>query len=451
MTEPEANTGAETHPTCFISYSHDSEAHKQAVVDLAQALRRNGIDVMLDRFVEHSPPQWWPQWMFRQIRYSDFVIVVVTEIYARRFLMEEEQGVGLGATWEGAVINNHIYQGYGGTVKFIPVVFDPSDRPLIPFPLSETNSYTVRNPDDEQFRLLLHQLNNIPTIVPEPLGPAGAVPPKNSTDLEAALQLMASNKDAAAEELEQLCNSSEANTAATAAFYLGEIRYDERLLTKAIKAYQFALEFGPRTPIFEQAQQNLLAAVAEMQAQYAEGSARAAVYLFLSLIKSGDILEAWKGLDHNIRLALAQWWILGNEDHPNLVDRDKDELAAALSSVAPAHPLAEPFLRSQLVRFQDAYAEVDPTHWGAAEKRRFYKMDYEIVILMPTYGEETMWEPGMARPTATFVMRRGLGRWLVAGFNSEIPRPGWPPTSESIPTAGITFGSGEPPTATTEE
>lgn len=445
-----ANTHEAVHPTCFISYSHDSEAHKQAVVEFAQALRGHGIDVMIDRFVEHSPPVFWPQWMLRQIQDSDFVIAVVTETYARRFLMQEEPGTGLGATWEGAIINAQIYRGFGGPVKFIPVVFDPSDRPRVPFPLSETNSYLIVRPDDDQLTPLLHQLNNIPAVTPEPLGPAGALPPKVSSELDAALQTAATDPDAAAEKLEALCNSSDPKTAATAAFHLGEIRYNQQLFTKAIKAYQFAIEFGPRSPIFDKAQHGLLSAIAVVTAQHAEGSARAAVFRWLSLIKEGDILEFWKGLDRDVRLALAQWWILGNADHPNLIGVDRDELAARLSAVQPEHPLAGPFLAAQLNRFQQAYAGVDLQHWGTAEKRRTYKMDYEIVILMPTYGEELEWQPGMMHPTATFVMRRGLGKWLTAGFNNEITRPGWPPTTEPIPIEGITFGGGEPPTPAPE-
>ena len=88
-----------THPTCFISYSHDSEEHRQAVVDFAQALRQHGIDVTIDRFAEAAPPANWPNWMVRQIQTSDFVVVVVTETYARRYTMSEKPGVGRGVTW----------------------------------------------------------------------------------------------------------------------------------------------------------------------------------------------------------------------------------------------------------------------------------------------------------------------------------------------------------------
>ena len=37
-------------PTVFISYSHDSDEHKNWVLQLATRLRSNGVDVILDRW-----------------------------------------------------------------------------------------------------------------------------------------------------------------------------------------------------------------------------------------------------------------------------------------------------------------------------------------------------------------------------------------------------------------
>ena len=38
------------HPTVFISYSHDSPAHKQWVSELGAKLRQNGVDAVLDQW-----------------------------------------------------------------------------------------------------------------------------------------------------------------------------------------------------------------------------------------------------------------------------------------------------------------------------------------------------------------------------------------------------------------
>src|SRR5260370_42551780 len=59
----------------FISYSHDSQAHADDVLALANRPRADGVDCSVDQ-CEESPPEGWPQWMERQIRESKFVLVV---------------------------------------------------------------------------------------------------------------------------------------------------------------------------------------------------------------------------------------------------------------------------------------------------------------------------------------------------------------------------------------
>lgn len=68
----------------FVSYSHDSETHRQAVLELTQALRRAGIDAWLDRF-EPWPAEGWPAWMRRQATEAGLVVCVCTAAYKRRF------------------------------------------------------------------------------------------------------------------------------------------------------------------------------------------------------------------------------------------------------------------------------------------------------------------------------------------------------------------------------
>jgi SEFIR domain len=43
-------------PKVFISYSHDSPAHEATVLALANRLRGNGIDAVLDQY-ESFPPR----------------------------------------------------------------------------------------------------------------------------------------------------------------------------------------------------------------------------------------------------------------------------------------------------------------------------------------------------------------------------------------------------------
>jgi hypothetical protein len=99
------NRAART-PRVFVSYSHDSQEHRQNIADFTQELRRQGIDAQVDQFVESAPPLSWPAWMTDQIEGADLVLLVITETYARRFRGHEAPGRGLGVRWEGAIITS---------------------------------------------------------------------------------------------------------------------------------------------------------------------------------------------------------------------------------------------------------------------------------------------------------------------------------------------------------
>ena len=74
----------------FISYSHDSPEHSERVCALADRLRQDGIESHIDQY-EPAPPQGGPRWMQQQIEHADFVMLVCTPTYRRRF---EGQGSG---------------------------------------------------------------------------------------------------------------------------------------------------------------------------------------------------------------------------------------------------------------------------------------------------------------------------------------------------------------------
>jgi len=56
-------------PRVLISYSHDNPAHETRVLAFADRLRADGIDAMIDLYVQ-SPPEGWPAWCDSQIRQS---------------------------------------------------------------------------------------------------------------------------------------------------------------------------------------------------------------------------------------------------------------------------------------------------------------------------------------------------------------------------------------------
>ena len=142
---------------------------------LAKKLRDNNVDAMIDQYID-SPPEGWPTWMEDEIEASEFVLVICTETYLRRFRKKEEVGKGLGATWEGAIITQELYNSQGRNTKFIPVVFTADDAKHIPIVLQGVNHY---NPTTEEgFDLLLRRLKGKHATPKPPLGPEPHLQPR---------------------------------------------------------------------------------------------------------------------------------------------------------------------------------------------------------------------------------------------------------------------------------
>src|SRR5690349_4683158 len=128
MAEPKM---AYSSPRVLISYSHDSPEHKDRVLALSNGLREDGIECTIGQYLL-VPPEGWPRWMEKQIRESDFVLMVCTETYYRRVLGEEDAGRGRGVRWEGHLIYEAIYQAGTQNTKFIPVVLEAEGAQWIP-------------------------------------------------------------------------------------------------------------------------------------------------------------------------------------------------------------------------------------------------------------------------------------------------------------------------------
>jgi TIR domain len=156
---------ASPHPETiqvFISYSHESRAHMDRVLALANRLRADGIDCHIDQY-ELSPPEGWPRWMIKHIAKAAFVLVVCTETYTRRFNDIEDVGKGLGVKWEGAILTQELHEAEAHNTKFIPVVFSTYDAAYIPIVLRGVNYYAVNT--EEGYEALYRRLTNQPRIL----------------------------------------------------------------------------------------------------------------------------------------------------------------------------------------------------------------------------------------------------------------------------------------------
>jgi hypothetical protein len=165
----------------FISYSHDSEAHREKALALSERLRADGIETIFDQYVNGSPEQGWPRWMLDQLDAATFVLVICTETYYRRFRGHEELGKGKGVDWEGALITQEIYDKRSRTLKFVPVFLSDAVADWIPEPLRAIGYYALTS--DYAYQNLYDFLLGQAGVEARPVGAVKTRPRKTGTPL----------------------------------------------------------------------------------------------------------------------------------------------------------------------------------------------------------------------------------------------------------------------------
>jgi SEFIR domain len=136
-------------PRIFISYSHDSEEHKERVRDLAFRLRSvSGLSVIIDNDVLPSgPSEGWPLWSEAQVRDADKLLIACTESYYKRYEGLEAPGTGLGSVCEARAIRQLIYNTSGINQKFRVITFAEADNSYIPVQLQGYYRFPLYNPN----------------------------------------------------------------------------------------------------------------------------------------------------------------------------------------------------------------------------------------------------------------------------------------------------------------
>lgn len=140
----------------FISYSHESTDNQAFVRAVSDRLSLGGLDCQIDQYINGFPPEGWPRWMENRFKTADFVLVVCTEIYLRRYRGQEPNG-GKGVNFEGLVISQHLYDAHYHNTKFIPVIPESSSFDHVPTPLKGFNTYTLMCDYDGLYRYLTYQ------------------------------------------------------------------------------------------------------------------------------------------------------------------------------------------------------------------------------------------------------------------------------------------------------
>jgi hypothetical protein len=118
-------------PRVFVSYAHDSVAHKENVLSLARVLRECGVVVHLDQ--EFAGRQDWSLWALRQIQDADFVVVVASAAYRLRPEGRAASDEGRGSQAEAAILRDKLTEDLATwTRKILPVVLPGASVADIP-------------------------------------------------------------------------------------------------------------------------------------------------------------------------------------------------------------------------------------------------------------------------------------------------------------------------------
>ncbi|MFM8443646.1 MAG: toll/interleukin-1 receptor domain-containing protein, partial [Methylococcus sp.] len=123
-------------PKVFISYAHESETFRDQVRELADWLGQHGCELLTDHpYLYRPPPEGWQAWMLGCIDRADIVLVVCTPKLKARYEKTAEPDTGLGATYEGSIVTQHIYNAAMRNTKFYPILPDGGDMANVPLTL----------------------------------------------------------------------------------------------------------------------------------------------------------------------------------------------------------------------------------------------------------------------------------------------------------------------------
>jgi hypothetical protein len=152
-------------PKVFISYSHDSQPHKDWVRSLATALRDNGIDAVLDQW-DLSAGQDIAAFMAGGIRTADRVLLICTDQYVSK----AEAGSG-GVGYERLIVTAEVV-GSIDTIKFIPIVRNNASARKVPNFVGPR--VYIDFSDDAQYAAkleeVMREIHQAPALVKPPLG-----------------------------------------------------------------------------------------------------------------------------------------------------------------------------------------------------------------------------------------------------------------------------------------
>jgi hypothetical protein len=136
-------------PRVFITYSHDSLAHKEQVREFATFLRVDvGLDVHLDQWYD-SRRLDWSAWAVDHLTNADFILVIASPQYKRRADGAAPPDEGRGSQFEAAIIRDNLTKNLPSeTARVLPVVLPGRSVDEIPVFL---NAHSTTRYEVEEF------------------------------------------------------------------------------------------------------------------------------------------------------------------------------------------------------------------------------------------------------------------------------------------------------------
>jgi hypothetical protein len=173
----------DTQIRVFVSYAQHSDRHSAAVLALAQALRGHGIAVELDRFHGHELIDW-PRWCREQLAAdrARWVLMTCSAIYCDRLDGRVDPHPGKGVFWEGALLDDELYDGKGNR-RIVPVLLHDEPDSAIPTLVRGWTHVRLRgfDLDDPGYEGLYRLLTGQAAIVPAPLGQRISLPARTGS------------------------------------------------------------------------------------------------------------------------------------------------------------------------------------------------------------------------------------------------------------------------------
>ena len=147
----------EKSPKIFISYSHDSHEHKNWVLILANKLRADGVDVILDQW-DLELGQNLPLFMEQGITKADRIIIICTDLYIKKANL----GKG-GVGYEKNIATAELMKDFD-TKKVIPIIRSVTGEDKTPIFLAGRvyEDFSNESEFDDHYKILIGAIHKVP-------------------------------------------------------------------------------------------------------------------------------------------------------------------------------------------------------------------------------------------------------------------------------------------------